>query len=81
MALQELQSWEERRLKLNHQVNNNTSTSEKVARLSDLKKVNDQIDYYDALTKDMKKDYRPSTLLEFLHSLSAHYYLLIFHKF
>lgn len=75
MALRELQKWEEIRTKLKGQIHENIMVSEKKDRRLDMKKVNGQINYYDALTKDMKKDCRPSTLIEFLHTLSAHYYL------
>ena len=34
------------------------------------KKINRQIGYYDSLTKDMKKEFRPSTLSEFLKNIS-----------
>ena len=74
-ALRELQKWEEIRTKLKDQIHTNIIISEKKDRRLDIKKVNSQINYYDSLTKDMKKDCRPSTLIEFLHTLSAHYYL------
>jgi hypothetical protein len=55
-------------------MNDNIEISEKKVRQMDVKKVNKQINYYDALSKDMKKDYRPSSMIEFLHTLSGQYY-------
>ena len=74
-VLRELQKWEEIKTKIIVNISKDLQISEKKVRKMDVKKVNKQIDYYDALTKDMKKDYRPSTMVEFLHTLTGHYYL------
>ena len=73
--MRELQKWEEIKTKIIVNISKDLQISEKKVRKMDVKKVNKQIDYYDALTKDMKKDYRPSTMVEFLHTLTGHYYL------
>jgi hypothetical protein len=35
-----------------------------------MKKVKNQINYYDSLAKDMKKEFKPSTLSEFLSAIT-----------
>ena len=69
IAIKELERWKERR--------DNLATN--LAILKDVKetnkskeigKVNRQIYYYDSLTKDMKKEFRPSTLSEFLDNIA-----------
>ncbi len=69
IAIKELERWKERR--------DNLATN--LAILKDVKetnkskeigKVNRQINYYDSLTKDMKKEFRPSTLSEFLDNIA-----------
>lgn len=68
MAIKELGSWEKRRNELgkNLVILRNVKTASKA---KELNKVNRQIKYYDALTKDMKKEFKPSTLSDFLSSI------------
>jgi hypothetical protein len=74
-VLHELQKWEDIRSKIIVHIKDDIQISEKKVRKMDVKKINKQINYYDALSKDMKKDYRPSTMVEFLHTLTGHYYM------
>jgi hypothetical protein len=70
IAIKELELWESRQktlsknLKLLGDIKGNNKKLE-------LNKVKRQINYYDSLTKDMKKEFRPSTISEFLNSISA----------
>ena len=68
IALKELELWEDRQRALAKNLallGNDKAINKKL----ELKKVKRQINYYDSLTKDMKKEFRPSTLSEFLNSI------------
>ena len=67
MALRELELWERRRNELakNLVFLNNVKAA---SRAKELNKINNQINYYDSLTKDMKKEFKPARLSDFLSS-------------
>jgi hypothetical protein len=68
IAIKELELWESRQKTLSKNLKllgNINATNRK----GELKKVKRQINYYDSLTKDMKKEFRPSTISEFLNSI------------
>ncbi|MFW9880163.1 MAG: hypothetical protein ACFFG0_44380 [Candidatus Thorarchaeota archaeon] len=67
MALKELELWEKRRdnLAKNLLILNNFK---KASKAKELEKINRQINYYDSLTKDMKKEFKPARLSDFLSS-------------
>jgi len=70
LALKELKLWEDRRNELakNLVILRNVKTASKTR---ELEKVKRQISYYDSLTKDMKKEFKPTTLSDFLSSISV----------
>jgi hypothetical protein len=71
IAIKELELWESRQktLSKNLKLLGNTNPANKK---NELKKVKRQISYYDSLTKDMKKEFRPSTISEFLNSITIY---------
>jgi hypothetical protein len=70
MAIKELELWEKRRKELakNMVIIQNVKVASKT---KELNKVKRQIKYYDSLTKDMKKEFKPSTLNDFLTSITV----------
>ena len=69
IAIKELERWKERRdnLAANLAI---LKDVEDTNESKELNKVKRQINYYDSLTKDMKKEFRPSTLSEFLDNIT-----------
>lgn len=58
IALEELERWKRRKDQLISSIKNaNSAEKQKLKR--ELDKVNEQIEYYEALVKDMKKELRP----------------------
>ena len=68
LALDELNRWKGRQERLHGEIAS-LSSDEKAVRKQELVKVNQQIAYYDALSKDMKKEIRPSKLSYLINSL------------
>jgi hypothetical protein len=69
LAIKELGTWERRRSELGKNLvilRNVKGTS----RTQELNKVNRQIKYYDALTKDMKKEFKPTSISDFFNRIS-----------
>ena len=68
MAVRELEAWEERKQKVRIELKN--SNGEDRSDLNPkLEKINQQIQYYDLLVKDMKKEVKPSNLPDILTTL------------
>ena len=68
IAIKELELWEKRRNELaeNLALLKDSNVTNKTL---ELKKINRQISYYDSLTKDMKKQFKPTTMDDFLSSI------------
>ena len=69
IAIRELELWEKRRRELgkNLMIIKDVKATNKA---TELKKINRQISYYDSLNKDMKKEFKPSRLSDFLSSIT-----------
>ena len=68
LALQERDRWKERELELENEIKS-APKEEKTARREELEQIKEQVAYYDALTKDMKKSVKPSKVSHLLNSL------------
>jgi hypothetical protein len=69
LAIKELGTWEKRK----HDLGKNLLVLRNVKgtnKSKELKKVNRQIKYYDSLNKDMKKEFKPSSISDFFSSIS-----------
>ncbi len=68
LTIQELNMWKKRREELNNQIRKLPSR-ERSLRKAELAKIDQQIEYYSRLIRDMKQTVRPSGLSSFLGSL------------
>jgi hypothetical protein len=68
LALEERDRWKERELDMQLEIKNAPKT-EKKAKQKELSQIREQVAYYDALAKDMKKSVRPSKLSNLLNAL------------
>ena len=68
MAIRELEAWEERKQKLRIELKNSNG-ADRTDLNPKLVKINQQIQYYDLLVKDMKKEVKPSNLPDILQTL------------
>jgi archaellum component FlaC len=67
-ALQERDRWIERETDLKREMRG-VSKEEKGAKQEELERIKEQIAYYDALARDMKKSVKPSKLSHLMNSL------------
>ncbi len=67
-ALQERERWIERETELKKEIRGG-SKEEKEAKAEELGRIKEQIAYYDALARDMKKSVKPSKLSHLMNSL------------
>ena len=68
LALEERDRWKERELDMEKEIKNAPKT-EKKAKQKELSQIREQVAYYDALAKDMKKSVRPSKISNLLNAL------------
>jgi hypothetical protein len=68
LALEERDRWREREEDLQNELKD-APKSEKKAMQKELAQIKEQVAYYDALAKDMKKSVRPSKLSNLLNAL------------
>ena len=67
-ALQERERWKGRELELKNDIKSSPK-KEKVVKQEELERIKEQVAYYDALARDMKKSVKPSKLSHLLSSL------------
>jgi hypothetical protein len=67
-ALQERERWKEREMELQNEIKSSPK-SERQAKQEELERIKEQVAYYDALARDMKKSVKPSKVSHLLHSL------------
>lgn len=70
LALEERERWIERETDLKNEIKS-LPKDEKKAKQKELTQIREQVAYYDALTRDMKKSVRPSKLSNLLNALIA----------
>lgn len=70
LALEERERWMERETDLKNEIKS-LPKNEKKAKHKELIQIREQVAYYDALTRDMKKSVRPSKLSNLLNALIA----------
>ena len=68
LALEERDRWKEREEDLQNELKH-APKEEKKAKHKELAQIKEQVAYYDALAKDMKKSVRPSKLSNLLNAL------------
>jgi hypothetical protein len=68
IAIRELEAWEERKQKVRFELKNSNG-ADRTELNPKLEKINQQIQYYDLLVKDMKKEVKPSNLPDILNTL------------
>lgn len=68
LALEERDRWKEREEDLQNELKQ-APKEEKKAKHKELAQIKEQVAYYDALAKDMKKSVRPSKLSNLLNAL------------
>jgi hypothetical protein len=71
MAIHELEAWEERKIKVRKEMKL-ADGAHRTDLIPKLTKINQQIQYYDSLTKDMKRDVKPTNLPDLLNALLSH---------
>lgn len=67
-ALQERDRWKEREILVKNKIKT-LPKGEKRVKQEELEKIKEQVAYYDALAKDMKKTVKPSKISHLLNSL------------
>ena len=67
-ALQERERWKEREMELQNEIKSSPK-SERQAKQEELERIKEQVAYYDALARDMKKSVQPSKVSHLLNSL------------
>jgi hypothetical protein len=68
IAIRELEAWEKRNKKLRSELKRlNTEGKEELD--PKLEKVNQQMHYYESLTRDMKREVKPSNLSDLMRAL------------
>lgn len=70
LALEERDRWKEREIVLENEMKN-MPKEEKRSKQKELAQIREQVVYYDALAKDIKKSVRPSKLSNLLNALLA----------
>ncbi len=70
LALEERDRWKEREADMQNEIKS-LPKDEKKAKQKELTQIREQVAYYDALAKDMKKSVRPSKLSNLLNALIA----------
>jgi hypothetical protein len=68
LALEERERWKERESNLQKEIKC-SSKEEKKAKQKELLRIREQVAYYDALTKDMKKSIKPSGVSHLMNAL------------
>ncbi len=68
LAIKELESWRDRKEKILNELMT-LSDDDKTEKKRELKKINEQIAYYESLTKDMKKEVKPPKLGHLLDAI------------
>ena len=70
LALEERDRWKEREVDMQNEIQS-LPKEEKKTKQKELIQIREQVAYYDALAKDMKKNVRPSKLSNLLNALIA----------
>lgn len=70
LALEERDRWKERELEMQNEIDK-LPREEKKSKHKELAQIREQVAYYDALAKDMKKSVQPSKLSNLLNALIA----------
>ena len=68
LAIKELESWRSRKEKILNELAT-LSHDEKTEKKKELEKINEQIEYYETLIKDMKKEVKPPKLGHLLDTI------------
>ncbi len=70
LALEERDRWIERETEMQNEIKR-LPKQERKSKQKELAQIKEQVAYYDALAKDMKKSVRPSKISNFLNALLA----------
>ncbi len=70
LALEERNRWKEREADMQNEIKSLPKEDKKIKQ-KELTQIKEQVAYYDALAKDMKKSVRPSKLSNLLNALIA----------